>query len=136
MAEVDVLKDQVLSLKTELEAVKNGMASGSGGVGPWEEQLTQLRQKVEQQATQMAEQTQVQGHPLSKPRSHAVIGCLGYVTDSAEVEKRARQLLDESGIDRASYKYLSAITRLGSQAELWFLDSDVMNQARLAIRAL
>ena len=61
---------------------------------------------------------------------------MGYVTDSAEVEKRARQLLDESGIDRASYKYLSAITRLGSQAELWFLDSDVMNQARLAIRAL
>ena len=117
-AEVDVLKDQVSFLKTEREAMKNGMASGSPGSGPWEEQLNQLRQKIEQQATQMAEQTQVQGHPVSKPRLHAVIGCLGYVTDSAEVEKRARQLLDESGINRASYKHLSAIRRLGSQAEL------------------
>ena len=50
-AEVDVLKDQVSCLKTEREAVQNGMTSGSPDSGPWEEQLTQLRQKVEQQAT-------------------------------------------------------------------------------------
>ena len=64
-AEVDVLKDQVSFLKTEREAVKNGMASGSPDSGPWEEQLTQLRQKIEQQATQMAEQTQVLGHQVT-----------------------------------------------------------------------
>ena len=46
-AEVDVLKDQVSFLKTEREAVKNGMASGSPDSGPWEEQLNQLRQKIE-----------------------------------------------------------------------------------------
>ena len=110
-------------------------------------ELTALKATIERN-TKDAPAAQVPAAAIMRDGSQSVIvpyeqrviariGNLGWNTEKKTIEERAKQVLNEAGVNSGKYKHLAAVSaKLGSAAELVFNAPEDLQAARFAVKAL
>ena len=135
----DDLRKTIASMKEEMIALQGAL--GEGSQQQQRQEVEKLQKEVQDMLTRIPQESEKikniapSGSSCSGLRLWATIGCLGWDLPAHEQLTRARQLLQEAGVDASKYSCLSAKRDPGSIVNLRFNAESDLEDAKMCVRA-